>query len=331
MSIRLKAFTGYAEYEIRDDEDKLFAVLHGRTALDAMRLAACWNACQGVSTENLEDNIPIKELAEKYNEALRERDALAARLAELEQQKPVAWYADYEGWGREYNGLPELSNGVIGTPLFARPIPADPVNARLLQAVKNLLSWIDDYAETSDPCFPAVQKQAQDAIAEAEAERDALKRELQESRGIADCMQMLRQDMIDAGVLDASVPPMMMSEAIIPKLKERDALASKLNWMTFAARDVLDERRRQMEVEGWSTEHDDEHLPGELALAAASYVCADEGEAPPAIWPWDWAWWKPESRRRNLVKAAALILAEIERLDRAEAAKINDRPAGGGA
>lgn len=95
-----------------------------------------------------------------------------------------------------------------------------------------------------------------------------------------------------------------------------------------AAVDVLAERRRQVEAEGWSTEHDDEHLPGELALAAASYVCADEGEAPPAIWPWDWAWWKPESRRRNLVKAAALILAEIERLDRAEAAKINDRPAG---
>lgn len=86
MSIRLKAFTGYAEYEIRDDEDKLFAVLHGRTALDAMRLAACWNACQGVSTENLEDNFPIKELAEKYNEALRERDALAAKVVELETE-----------------------------------------------------------------------------------------------------------------------------------------------------------------------------------------------------------------------------------------------------
>lgn len=61
-----------------------------------------------------------------------ERDALAARLAELEGQEPVAWYADIEGWGREYNGCPELSNGVIGKPLYARPVPAEPVNTRLL-------------------------------------------------------------------------------------------------------------------------------------------------------------------------------------------------------
>lgn len=87
--------------------------------------------------------------------------------------------------------------------------------------------------------------------------------------------------------------------------------------MTKAALDVLAERRRQIEVEGWTPEHDDaEHLPDELALAAASYICADEGDAPPAIWPWDRAWWKPSTPRRNLVKAGALILAEIERLDR---------------
>ena len=90
--------------------------------------------------------------------------------------------------------------------------------------------------------------------------------------------------------------------------------------LTEAARDVLTERQRQISVEGWTSEHDDkEHLPGELALAAASYVCADEQDAPPAIWPWDWSWWKPRDRRRNLVKSGALILAEIELLDRAAA------------
>lgn len=37
------------------------------------------------------------------------------------------------------------------------------------------------------------------------------------------------------------------------------------------------------------------------------------------FWPWTWdrSWWKPTNRRRDLVKAGALILAEIERLDRA--------------
>ena len=92
--------------------------------------------------------------------------------------------------------------------------------------------------------------------------------------------------------------------------------------LTQAARDVLAERQRQIIDEGWTPEHDDkEHLPGELALAAASYLCADERDAPPAIWPWDWSWWKPRDRRRNLIKSGALILAEIERIDRAQAKK----------
>ena len=83
-----------------------------------------------------------------------------------------------------------------------------------------------------------------------------------------------------------------------------------------AFRDVLAERRRQIEVEGWTPEHDDEHSTQELAFAAACYATADEGDAPPAVWPWHLSWWKPTDRRHNLVKAGALILAEIERLDR---------------
>jgi hypothetical protein len=41
-------------------------------------------------------------------------------------------------------------------------------------------------------------------------------------------------------------------------------------------------------------------------------------EAPPSCWPTDWRW-NPADPRRNLVKAGALILAEIERIDRAAA------------
>ncbi|AFQ48272.1 hypothetical protein [Burkholderia cepacia] len=38
----------------------------------------------------------------------------------------------------------------------------------------------------------------------------------------------------------------------------------------------------------------------------------------PAWWPktWEPSWSKPTTPRRNLVKAGALILAELERLDR---------------
>ena len=93
--------------------------------------------------------------------------------------------------------------------------------------------------------------------------------------------------------------------------------------MTSAARDVLAERQRQINVEGWTPEDDDRYENGDLANAAACYAvhAAEEGaptDAAPSAWPWDAKWWKPSTPRRDLVKAGALILAEIERLDRAE-------------
>lgn len=81
--------------------------------------------------------------------------------------------------------------------------------------------------------------------------------------------------------------------------------------VTAAARDVLAERSRQIEAEGWTTEHDDQHSNGEMARASACYALNNA-----ANWPWSISWWKPSDRRRNLVKAGALIIAEIERLDR---------------
>jgi len=105
--------------------------------------------------------------------------------------------------------------------------------------------------------------------------------------------------------------------------------------------DVLDERERQRVVEGWTPEHDDKHRRGELAMAAVTYgtnatviarLLADGFTLPkidemsrrasvPGTWPFDREWWKPKGQRRNLVVAAALLLAEIERIDRADARK----------
>jgi hypothetical protein len=89
-----------------------------------------------------------------------------------------------------------------------------------------------------------------------------------------------------------------------------------------AARDVLAERRRQIESEGYTPAHDDEYDEGEMARAAACYALSAVGVkgndiAQLRFWPWADEWWKPSDPRRDLVKAAALILAEIERIDRA--------------
>lgn len=89
-----------------------------------------------------------------------------------------------------------------------------------------------------------------------------------------------------------------------------------------AIQDVIDERQRQINEEGFDAEHDDnENENGQLATAGACYAAnaADFvwiGGWPGEVWPWRRGWWKPSTPRRDLVKAAALIIAEIERLDR---------------
>lgn len=89
--------------------------------------------------------------------------------------------------------------------------------------------------------------------------------------------------------------------------------------VTAAAADVLTERQRQVTAEGWTAERDDGYQNSELADAAACYAihAHNQGFSTPAHWPWSPDWWKQTSPRRDLVKAGALILAEIERLDRA--------------
>jgi hypothetical protein len=97
---------------------------------------------------------------------------------------------------------------------------------------------------------------------------------------------------------------------------------------TAAARDVLAERERQQQVERFPASVDDSYMGGQMARAAAVYALtgSSDGRVPgdeltPSVterlWPWHWKWFKPKGKRRDLVRAGALILAEIERLDRA--------------
>ncbi|EPO7607616.1 hypothetical protein ACUHM8_003379 [Pseudomonas aeruginosa] len=101
--------------------------------------------------------------------------------------------------------------------------------------------------------------------------------------------------------------------------------------------DVQAERRRQIEAEGWTPEHDDEHADGQMAQAAGCYALHAGGigtdwpdgrqNGAALFWPWDRDSWKPTTPRRDLVKACALALAEIERLDRATATQGGPRDA----
>jgi hypothetical protein len=104
--------------------------------------------------------------------------------------------------------------------------------------------------------------------------------------------------------------------------------AERYRSLSPAIRRVIAERRRQIEVEGWTPEHDDEHIDGAMTVAAACYALADRKSLQvqdvnlDRLWQWTgWAtaWFKPKDVDRNLERAAALIVADMERLDRAVA------------
>ena len=102
--------------------------------------------------------------------------------------------------------------------------------------------------------------------------------------------------------------------------------------MGKAFEDIAAERRRQIEVEGYTPEHDDQHRTEDLGEAAHCYRSSalgtpvetkrlplydDAGEVVgwrdvPGNWPWEAAAWKPKTPRQDLVRAGALCLAEQE-------------------
>lgn len=151
-----------------------------------------------------------------------------------------------------------------------------------------------------------------------------------------------------AGMLDSGAPEHAQTFAIVQLLSEFDDEEAESHWEAIMAYsdfrtsdalfhaaellaaapgksvpqawlDVQAERRRQIEAEGWTPEHDDKHNGGELADAAACYALWAGGINPGnwrEFWPWAPEWLRHSEPRRMLVKAGALILAEIERLDR---------------
>ena len=106
--------------------------------------------------------------------------------------------------------------------------------------------------------------------------------------------------------------------------------ADKLPPASAATRDVIAERERQIKAEGYDLEHDDAHQNDEIAAYATFYAMPPAARDWPAeetgygmtwgqaIIPADWGPPKACDRRQELVKAAALLVAEIERLDRAK-------------
>lgn len=120
--------------------------------------------------------------------------------------------------------------------------------------------------------------------------------------------------------------------------KSNDGISKPTGYELIAA-----ERKRQIEVEGWTPEHDNRHEKGELEDAARCYLMSATtggyvlqvlSGASSVRWPWDWSWFKPfdTSHRgrlprvdclRCLVKAGALAQAELDRLERCHGLQVD--------
>lgn len=102
---------------------------------------------------------------------------------------------------------------------------------------------------------------------------------------------------------------------------------------------IAAERQRQVAQEGWTSEHDDNHRDGSLAIAAACYAMPEiiyverrYARYVGFVDPWPWANHEDKRKQQSnhvnsiptagerridmLVKAGALIAAEIDRLER---------------
>lgn len=138
---------------------------------------------------------------------------------------------------------------------------------------------------------------------------------------------------------DAAAEARKATEAMIDTLLKETVDRNKI------LHEIAVERERQVKGEGYSPERDDKYVYGDLAKAGATFAfvathryrneivdlqkvpfdsCVWKcgfGEFVRNLWPWNQHNLKFKSPKEDLIKAAALIVAEIERLERSELAK----------
>lgn len=78
---------------------------------------------------------------------------------------------------------------------------------------------------------------------------------------------------------------------------------------------IRKERIRQIEEEGYDASHDFSEPLDSIIAAAISYAMHDiDHEEAEAWWQRDLKFWKPRDRKRNLIRAGALIAAALDKM-----------------
>ncbi|WP_235579692.1 hypothetical protein [Pseudomonas aeruginosa] len=241
------------------------------------------------------------------------------------QRSPALWEISQQG------------EDLLGTP-HPSPAQAEQAEAERPEVVGQLVTWPTGQryvgrvrerkgCKTEDVMTVA---QHERIVGELRADRDSWAEQAEQR--LADWDEMRKERDAALANVDALAVQVLKLGGTISLAHHRSDQAGQVPqaWL-----DVQAERRRQITAEGWTPEHDDEHSHGQMARAAACYALAgssapNDGTAALLVslaWPWDEQWWKPSTARRDMVKACALGLAEIERLDRAAATQGGPRDA----
>ncbi|MDU0542817.1 hypothetical protein [Pseudomonas aeruginosa] len=265
----------------------------------------------------------VARWAEMFNRVEQERDAALARVAELETAlEPFAAVADAYDDSEDDDHEPYTDMGCddrLRLTLGQHRAGRIALEGRTPQAQAQQLHDLD--------------KQCRDDVARALGLRPNQERGFAWSYLLASIKSCVKASG-DSAQAQHSVPEgwkLVPIEPLLNMMSDKDhdtritaerQLLSILadvpgNLVPQAWLDVQAERRRQITAEGWTPEHDDLYCAAELPRAAAAYILNGANDEAPAIWPFVAKWWKPRDARSNYVRAGALILAEIERLDRA--------------
>ncbi|HEJ5527357.1 TPA: hypothetical protein SL711_002929 [Pseudomonas aeruginosa] len=268
-----------------------------------------------------------------------ERDAALARVAELEHVlRVVVNAADHGSWPTTVmNGIEKVREVLAGS---APPVKAQPEETPgEILAAKLIETWVEKHGKpapwskiveitalaTNMPNDERDRLLALDDDVDAQAQhsvpekvRTLLSRAQCEIEHLAECLENVCEDEEDFDVREDVADGRVVAADIAHMLAAAPGKEVPQAWL-----DVQAERKRQVEVDGYHGFRDSHYINYELSKAARAYIVVSwhalSGGLPckqPESWPW-MAGFKWSDGRTMLVKACALTLAEIERLDRA--------------
>lgn len=185
----------------------------------------------------------------------------------------------------------------------------DQIIKALVEALEGVVNWMkkgDYFCDCGKPDCNSARASAALALAKSAQSQNAQQAREPSEEALREAIKAYMAIKKMASIRDAMAHALIRAYAIdFPAITP----AGAPDVLSQAVLDVIAERQRQI-AKGWTPEHDDGHVNGEIVSARGWGATSRISKAAA------WSEQSPE-RRELLVEAAAQCIAEIERLDRA--------------